>query len=105
MLHRRFTATLAALLLAGAVAPGIAGAREDINTNSAANAPASVTVARTAAVPAVVRVEAPASSGFDWGDALIGAGVLAAMALLVGGAAVMVQHHRHAGAGPGAMAH
>lgn len=43
------------------------------------------------ATPAIVEVEPP-SGGFDWGDAGIGAGVLFALMLTLGGASLAVRH-------------
>jgi hypothetical protein len=48
------------------------------------------------ATPAVELVQVGGSSGFDWGDAAIGAGGLAALALLGSGIALMEMHRRRA---------
>src|SRR3954453_24094258 len=49
--------------------------------------PVATTAATGASVPA-------ADSGFDWGDAAIGGGTIAALALLASGATVAVVRHR-----------
>jgi hypothetical protein len=47
----------------------------------------------------VVRIVAPsASTGFDWGDASIGAGGALAIVLLIGGGTMLVLHRRHSAA-------
>jgi hypothetical protein len=45
----------------------------------------------------VVKVSdpAPVATGFDWGDATIGAGGLLGLALLAAGGALFITHHRH----------
>jgi hypothetical protein len=48
------------------------------------------------ATPGVELVQVGGSSGFDWGDAAIGAGGLAALALLGAGIALMEMHRRRA---------
>jgi hypothetical protein len=79
--------TLALTLALGAIAPTAALARFDLNPP-----PAKTTTSSQAAVQ-VVRVPAP--SGFDWGDAGIGAaGGLALSMVGIGGALVISSQRR-----------
>ena len=48
----------------------------------------------------VVEVRDAAGSGFDWGDAGIGAGSVLALVLIGAGASVAVSHRRHHGPSP-----
>ena len=45
----------------------------------------------------VVKVTEPVSTGFDWGDAGIGAGGLLGLALIALGGMLAISHHRHSG--------
>jgi hypothetical protein len=53
--------------------------------------------------PTIVRVKVPTSSGFDWGDAGIGAagGLALAMLGIGGGLAISQRHERRSGASAG----
>ena len=50
----------------------------------------------TAATPPPVVVTTP-DTGFDWGDALVGAGVALAIAASGAGVVVLARHHRRTG--------
>jgi hypothetical protein len=103
---RRTTATAAIILSLAAGAPAASARPADIfppsHQSSAAvysrpdrtmipvNAPYVGAVANTTAPQAVARVQAP-QSGFDWGDAGIGAAGLALSAIGIGGAFAVSQ--------------
>jgi hypothetical protein len=63
--NHRFKTTLALTLALGAITPAAASARVDLNPGTAGATPPSTPAAQ------IIRVTAP--SGFDWGDAGIGA--------------------------------
>ena len=89
--QRRLTALALALVIAAVAAPSASAIPAE---RFLGPAPAQVTDDGGAA-PAQVRVvEGSDSSGFDWGDAGIGAGVAFA-AIVVGGAVVLGARRRH----------
>jgi hypothetical protein len=114
MLQRRFTITtiLAAALAVAALAAPSAIARLDLPIGPPSSSTAlseqerQVLASRGVGAPTprvefirvpgpTVRVEADGSSGFDWGSAGIGGGVVAAIVLLAGAAASpTVRRHR-----------
>jgi hypothetical protein len=89
--HRRLIALAFALVVVAVAAPSASATPAE---RFLGPAPAEVTH-DAAAAPAQVRVvEGSDSSGFDWGDAGIGAGVAFA-AIVVGGAVVLSARRRH----------
>lgn len=109
--HRIATAAAIMLSLAAAGAP-TASARPADSTPAATHTPTTVysrpdkslipvaapsptggTVVKQSAPPTVVRIQTP-QSGFDWGDAGIGAAGGLAIAMLGLGGALVVSHHR-----------
>ena len=91
---------VATALTAGALVPAAALARPDINARG--TVPVAAVVASDVGTPrpAPVVVVAPSSaSGFDWGDATIGAGSVLALGLLIAGGGLLWSH-RHHQAGP-----
>jgi hypothetical protein len=106
---RRTTATAAIILSLAAGAPAASARPADIfppsHQSSAAvysrpdrtmipvTAPYVGAVANTTAPQAVARVQAP-QSGFDWGDAGIGAAGAVALAMLGVGGVLVISHRR-----------
>ena len=110
--HQRITTTAAVILaLAGTGVPAASARPADDPAIAAKRAPASVysrpnksltpvttpyggrTSTTASAPPAVVRIQTP-QSGFDWGDAGIGAAGGIALAMLGLAGAVVISHHR-----------
>jgi hypothetical protein len=89
--HRRLTTLALALLVVAVAAPSASATPAERFLG-----PAPAQVSRDAgAAPAQVRVvEGSDGSGFDWGDAGIGAGVAFA-AIALGGAVVLGTRRRH----------
>jgi hypothetical protein len=100
MNSRRHKSTLAALAAVGLLAfPAAAGSAVDYSKNAATGdyahgplPPAELTTPETPSVN-VVPIAAD-ESGFDWGDAAIGAGVTLALALLALATTVIIRRRR-----------
>jgi hypothetical protein len=85
--HGPITTALALALALGAIAPAAASARFDLNPPAASTTPSPQPAVQ------IVRVSAP--SGFDWGDAGIGAaGALGLSTLAIGGGLVIAGKKR-----------
>src|ERR1019366_3113328 len=85
--HRPITTRLALAIALCAIAPAAASARLDLNP------PAATTTSSPQPAVQIVRVSAP--SGFDWGDAGIGAaGALGLSMLAMGGGLVIADRRR-----------
>jgi hypothetical protein len=95
--HRITTGLALALALAASAAP--AAARQfDLNANGSYVPAGSVSMrasqpSRPVGPPTIVRVSAP-NSGFDWGDAGIGAAGGVALSMIGLGGALAVSQHR-----------
>lgn len=76
-------------------APSAVGAARDAPKLVSVDSPLLPAAARTQLLVAQARGQAPAPlvDAFDWGDAGVGAGVVAALALMAGGA-IAVRKHR-----------
>jgi len=92
---RTLITTLALVLVAAAIAAPAALARTDapsFDISGSASTPGTA--------PSVVRVvDVPTDSGFDWGDAAIGAGAAVALGMIAAGGAIATvnlrRSHRH----------
>jgi hypothetical protein len=90
-----FKTTLALALAVGAIAPTAASARYELNPLTPTTTPSHQ--------PAVQIVRVPASGGFDWGDAGIGAaGGFGLSMLAIGGGLVITQRRDRRTSGPAA---
>ena len=90
---KRTAATVAVAALAAA--PASALARTDSGGYTLTGVPDSVASAQPSSPPTVTIVKTQ-DSGFDWGDAAIGAGAGAALLLIGLGGTAGVVRHRHA---------
>lgn len=86
----RITTTAAVLLSLAAAGAPTAMARPDFAPAAKVAPP---TLSTQSAPPPVVRIETP-QSGFDWGDAGIGAAGGLALAMLGVGGGLVISHHR-----------
>ena len=84
--HRKIKTTLTLALALGAFVPAAASARLELNPRPARTTPSQPAVQ-------IVRVSAP--SGFDWGDAGIGAAGALGLSTLAIGSALVIAARRH----------
>lgn len=97
-MQRKYTAHRAAGILAATVllaAPAPALARFDLNPETSSDVPASATTP-SAYAPVATQMVAPTAgeTGFDWGDAAIGAAGGVGLSVLLGGGLGVAQRRR-----------
>jgi hypothetical protein len=99
--HHRFIAVALVLIVAAILVP--AASARPIDQVGPASLP--VSSPRDASPPASqVEVVRTPSSGFDWGDAGIGAGAVFALTMIGVGGALVVSNHRHREESPATVA-
>jgi hypothetical protein len=95
-LIKRTTAVVALIAAMVAISAPIASARFDLNPPPASSNSNATTFAP--ANPVSVQSSAADSSGFQWGDAAIGAAVTLAVISMAAGTVLLVRHSRERGA-------
>ena len=101
---RQISISMMATLVVAAAVAAPASAYESVNaashpaSNPASSAdfstPNAILGSSNVGEPVVETSVSSSSTGFDWGDALIGAGGALGLVLLTGGAMVLVRHRR-----------